>query len=240
MIEYRHLTEISEHQHLLKIQEEVWGFAEIEMIPARLFLVAVKVGGQVIGAYDGDSLVGFCFSIPGIKRDAREIYLHSHMLGVLPEYRNRGIGRALKLEQRADALSRGIRLIEWTFDPLELKNAFLNIERLGVIVRRYILNNYGVTTSKLHGGLPTDRCVAEWRLDDPRTMAILERQPRQKEVVWKRIEIPNTIARIRSDQPAQARRIQQDVGEKFQQYFRDGLVVTGFERSDEHGAYLLS
>ena len=70
----------------------------------------------------------------------------------------------LKLRQREEALERGVQLVEWTFDPLELKNAFFNIERLGAIVRRYVLNQYGTTTSHLHGGLPTDRCVAEWHV----------------------------------------------------------------------------
>ncbi len=74
----------------------------------------------------------------------------------------RGLGRQLKLRQRDDALARGIDLIEWTFDPLELKNAYFNIERLGAIVRRYVRNQYGISTSRLHGGMPTDRCVAEW------------------------------------------------------------------------------
>ena len=82
-------------------------------------------------------MVAFCLCIPGLKPGGKQ-YFHSHMLGVLPAYRNTGLGRRLKLEQREDALARGIDLIEWTFDPLELKNAFFNIERLGAIVRRYV------------------------------------------------------------------------------------------------------
>ncbi len=117
-------------------------------------------------------MVGFCFAIPGVKPNG-QAYLHSHMLGVLPEYRNSGIGRRLKLRQRDEALARGIKLIEWTFDPLELKNAFFNIERLGAIVRRYSENQYGVTQSPLHGGLPTDRCIAEWWIDSPRVRRVL-------------------------------------------------------------------
>ncbi len=90
------------------------------------------------------------------------------MLGVVDDYRNAGVGRRLKLAQREEALARGIDLVEWTFDPLEIKNAFFNIERLGAIVRRYVQNQYGITASPLHGGLPTDRCVAEWWLRSPR------------------------------------------------------------------------
>ena len=99
------------------------------------------------------------------------------MLGVLPEYRDAGVGRMLKLEQREDALARGIELIEWTFDPLEIKNAYFNMERLGAIVRRYVRNQYGTTTSHLHGGLPTDRCIAEWWIASRRVKAILDGQP---------------------------------------------------------------
>ncbi len=108
----------------------------------RFLVVVSHVGGHVFGAYDGGRMVGFCFAIPGIKPDGRP-YLHSHMLGVLPEYRNLAVGRRLKLRQREDALARGIELIEWTFDPLELKNAYFNIERLGAMVRRYSENQYG-------------------------------------------------------------------------------------------------
>ena len=93
-------------------------------------------------------MIAFCLAIPGLKPGGKP-YLHSHMLGVLPEYRNAGIGRQLKLRQRDDALARGIDLIEWTFDPLEIKNAYFNVERLGAIVRRYVRNQYGTTSAAL-------------------------------------------------------------------------------------------
>ena len=95
------------------------------------------------------------------------------MLAVLPEYRNRGIGKMLKIAQREDALARGIDLIEWTFDPMEVKNAYFNIERLGAIVRRYTPDFYGSSTSPLHGTLPTDRLHAEWWLKSDRVEAVM-------------------------------------------------------------------
>ena len=116
-------------------------------------------------------MVGFAMSLPGVKTGKNSTdgnpqpYLHSHMLAVRDRYRNRGLGAQLKLEQRREALSRGIRLMEWTFDPLEIKNAYLNIHKLGAIVRSYYVNFYGVSSSRLQGGLPTDRLVAEWYLD---------------------------------------------------------------------------
>jgi predicted GNAT superfamily acetyltransferase len=240
MIAYRHLESFEDFEQAVEVQRKVWGFADVEVVPSRLFLIAKKVGGQVIGALDGERLVGYCLSIPGLKHPENTAFLHSHMLAVLPEYRNRGVGRRLKLEQRADALARGIDLIEWTFDPLEPKNAFFNIERLGVIVRRYVLNNYGITTSKLHGGLPTDRCVAEWLLASPRTGAILEGRPREREPVEARIDIPAAIDRLRRDDIAQAAEIQRNASAKFMEYLDGGLAVTGFERSERYGSYLLS
>jgi predicted GNAT superfamily acetyltransferase len=237
LIGIRQLFKLEEFQEVLRLQQTIWGFADIELLPLRFLVVVSKVGGHVFGAYDADLMVGFCFAIPGVKPDGRP-YLHSHMLGVLPEYHNAGIGRRLKLRQRDEALSRGIALIEWTFDPLELKNAFFNIERLGAIVRRYSENQYGVTNSPLHGGLPTDRCIAEWWLDSPRVRRILEgeRLPHHPK---ERIAYPEDIARIRAEDRDCAREIQQANAAKFLKAFARRLAVTGFERSETHGTYLL-
>jgi predicted GNAT superfamily acetyltransferase len=128
----------------------------------------------VLGAWDADRLIGYALAIPGLRGGLP--YLHSHMLAVAPEYRNRGVGKMLKLAQRDDALAHGIELIEWTFDPLEVKNAFFNIEKLGAIVRRYTPDFYGASTSPLHGNLPTDRLHAEWWLRSGRVGALIAGQ----------------------------------------------------------------
>ncbi|GIU75757.1 MAG: hypothetical protein KatS3mg004_2844 [Bryobacteraceae bacterium] len=236
-IEIRKLSGLDELNEAVRLQKEIWGFADIELLPLRLFVVAQKVGGQTLGAFDGPRMVGFLLAVPGLKQGTP--YLHSHMMGVLPEYRNLGVGRRLKLAQREEALSRGIRLIEWTFDPLELKNAFFNIERLGAIVRRYVLNQYGTTSSPLHGGLPTDRCVAEWHLDSPRVAAIVEGRRPERGPVAAQVAIPANIAEIRASNPQKAREIQTEASEKFIQYLDRGLAVTGFERTADSGIYLL-
>jgi predicted GNAT superfamily acetyltransferase len=238
MIEIRPLTAHAEFQDAVRLQQQIWGFEEIELLPLRLFVVASKVGGQVFGAYDGPRMVGFCLAIPGLKAGGKS-YLHSHMLGVLPDYRDSGVGRRLKLAQRDEALSRGIDLIEWTFDPLEIKNAFFNTERLGAIVRRYVFNQYGTTTSHLHGGLPTDRCIAEWWIGSPRVKTIIAGQPFERNPIEVRIAIPSEIAAIRSEDPKRAREIQQLASAQFQQAFDAGLAVIGFERSKEAGTYLI-
>jgi predicted GNAT superfamily acetyltransferase len=237
MIEIRALVEQHDLIEAVRLQQEIWGFKDIELLPVRLFVVAEKVGGQVLGAFDGGRMVGFLLAIPGVKPGGRS-YLHSHMMGVLPEYRDRRIGRALKLRQREEALSRGLDLVEWTFDPLELKNAFFNIERLGAIVRRYVLNQYGTTTSHLHGGLPTDRCVAEWHIDTAWTRSTLEgRRPAVAAVA--RIAIPNDIADIRSTQFVRARDIQKRASDSFLEHFARNLAVVGFERGERESSYLL-
>ena len=238
MIEIRALTTHAEFQDAVHLQQEIWGFEEIELLPLRLFVVATKVGGQAFGAFDGKRMIGFCLVIPGLKAGGKS-YLHSHMLGVLPEYRDAHVGRRLKLTQREEALERGIELIEWTFDPLEIKNAFFNMERLGAIVRRYVQNQYGMTTSHLHGGLPTDRCIAEWWIASPRAKAIVADQKFARNPVEERIAIPSDIADIRANDPTRAREIQKKASEQFMTGFDRGLAVIGFEKSPEAGTYLL-
>jgi predicted GNAT superfamily acetyltransferase len=242
-IEIRQLTQIDEFADAVRLQREIWGFEDVELLPLRLFVVASKIGGQVLGAFDrGPSrqpaMVAFCLCIPGLKPGGK-FYLHSHMLGVLPPYRNTGLGRKLKLKQREYALKSGVDLIEWTFDPLEIKNAFLNIERLGVIVRRYVYNQYGTTSSHLHGGLPTDRLVAEWWIRTPRAEAYSNQQPFSRPNVEARISVPAEIAKLREHDPHHAREIQQSIGEQFNHHFRAGFAVIGFEKSDTAGVYLL-
>lgn len=222
----------------VRLQREIWGYHDVELLPLRLFLVANKIGGQTFGAFDGSKMVAFCLSIPGLKAGGKN-YLHSHMLGVLPAYRNTGIGRRLKLAQRDDALRRGIDLIEWTFDPLEIKNAFFNIERLGAIVRRYVHNQYGTTTSHLHGGLPTDRLTAEWWLESPRAQTASLGQAINYSAPAARISVPANIAELRKNDRTKAAAIQTEIAEQFDLHFRAGLAVIGFERSDEQGTYLL-
>jgi predicted GNAT superfamily acetyltransferase len=172
-------------------------------------------------------MVAFCLAIPGLKADGKA-YLHSHMLGVLPEYRNTGLGRRLKMHQREDALARGIELIEWTFDPLEVKNAYFNIARLGAIVRRYTRNQYGITSSPLTGGLPTDRCVAEWWIA----------RPRVRGAVAEGVRLPLEIGAIRREDPERARGIQAELADQFDAAFARGLAVIGVERDDEWFTYL--
>ena len=239
--ELRQCHEIAEFQACVDLQKEVWAFSDADLIPVRLFVVASKIGGQVIGAFAGGDLVGFTLSIPGARQG--HTYLHSHMLAVREKYRNAGLGRRLKLAQRQDALARGFELMEWTFDPLEIKNAYLNIERLGAIVRRYSVNQYGISSSPLQGGLPTDRCVAEWWLNSRRVCRLLEKEQRATIPAEKTIAVPAQVSQWKAD-PAKrdrARDLQLANREQFLGAFSRGLVVLGYARDQEgNGTFSLS
>jgi predicted GNAT superfamily acetyltransferase len=236
-IEIRPLHHPDQFKGVVGLQKTIWGFADVDLLPVRFFIVVTKIGGQAFGAYDGDRMVAFCIAIPGLKR-GKQTYLHSHMLGVLPEYRNYGIGRLLKLKQREEALVQGVQLIEWTFDPLELKNAYFNIESLGCIVRRYVRNQYGMSSSHLQAGLPTDRCTAEWWIATDWAAAAIARRERQRPPIQARISIPRDIARLKKEDLPAARAIQAEAAAQFLANFEHGLAVVGFELSDAAGTYL--
>ena len=231
---------IEEFNACVALQKEVWNFADVDLIPLRMFVVSQKIGGQIIGAFAGDELIGFAFSIPGSR--AGHAYLHSHMLAVRNSYRNLGLGRKLKLAQRDDALQRGFELMEWTFDPLEIKNAHLNIVRLGAIARRYSVNHYGYSSSPLQGGLPTDRLVAEWWLKSKRVVNLLDRNQPPSFQVEKKIEVPAQIYTWKAsvDERPRAAEVQKRNREQFLAAFPQGLAVLGYERDkQDNGAFLV-
>jgi predicted GNAT superfamily acetyltransferase len=239
-IEIRKCQGIEELCAAVDLQKEVWNFTDAELVPLRLFVVAEKVGGQVLGAFAGKDMVGFALAVPGVR--AGHAYLHSHMLAVRKDYRNGGLGRRIKLYQREEALERGFELIEWTFDPLEIKNAYLNIEKLGAIVRRYTINQYGITTSPLQGGLPTDRLIAEWWLKSKRVDALLRDGAFPRPDVTTRISVPGPIYEWKAspETRSRAKDVQDHNREQFLKAFSDGLAVLGYERDDEgNGNFLL-
>jgi len=278
MIRIRSCSGMDEMQACVNLQIATWGYDESDVIPRKTFLLAQKIGGQVIGAFEDrdqgnegtrepenreqgsqrpaedkrETLVGFALSLPGIKivEGRPTPYLHSHMLAVLESHRNRGLGAQLKWEQRREALSRGIRHMEWTFDPLEIKNAFLNIHRLGAICREYRVNFYGVSSSRLQGGLPTDRLLAEWELDSPRVKALMAQRATASDTITgtisckieERILIPASLEQWKASEATRKRalEVQQENQQKFQQAFSRGLVVQGFSLDAEgNGVYEL-
>ena len=236
----RRCHSIEDFHACVALQKEVWNFTDAELVPLRMFVVADKVGGQVMGAFDGKDMVGFALSIPGTRTG--HVYLHSHMLAVRKDHRNGGLGRRLKLMQREDALARGIQLIEWTFDPLEIKNAYLNVEKLGAIVRRYNINQYGITSSPLQGGLPSDRLIAEWWLSSKRVETLLATGKNPESRGETAISVPAQIYawKAAADTRAQAQQVQERNREQFLQAFTKGLAVIAYERDAEgNGKFVL-
>jgi predicted GNAT superfamily acetyltransferase len=239
-VEIRKCHELEDMRRCVALQKEVWNFSDAELVPLRLFVVAEKVGGQVLGAFDGGEMVGFALAVPAVR--GGHPYLHSHMLAVRKQYRNSGLGRRIKLFQREEALTRGFELIEWTFDPLEIKNAYLNIERLGAIVRRYTINQYGITTSPLQGGLPTDRLIAEWWLKSKRVEGLLRDGSFPKPEVATRISVPAPIYewKASAETRGRAKDVQDNNRESFLKAFDEGLAVLGYEKDDKgNGKFLL-
>jgi len=231
---------LEELRACVTLQKEVWNFSDAELVPLRMFVVADKVGGQVMGAFEGGEMVGFAFSVPGTR--SGRVYLHSHMLAVRQDHRNGGLGRRLKLLQREDALARGIELIEWTFDPLEIKNSYLNIEKLGAITRRYNINQYGITSSPLQGGLPSDRLIAEWWLKSRRVETLLQTGKNPRFERETSIDVPAQIYdwKAAAETRSKAQQVQEGNREQFLRAFGDGLAVLGYERDPEgNGKFLL-
>jgi predicted GNAT superfamily acetyltransferase len=236
----RPCQKLEELAAIVKVQREIWGYAEHELYPLRLFVTLKRIGGEVLGAFTPQgSLVGFVASLPawhGVHR-----YYHSLSLGVLRAYENRGLGRALKMAQRRAALRAGIDLIEWSFDPLRAKNAYLNIVRLGAIARRYQPDYYGQVESRLQRGLPSDRLIVEWRLRSARVKRAMAGKPprRSQEKPAAVVEIPANIDQVMRSNPQQARQRQLAVRQQLQEFFAHKLAITGFEYDGKSARYLL-
>ena len=213
----RELREQAELREVESLQREVWGVADLEIVSTTHFIASIQAGAIVLGAFEEGKLAGFAWAFPGF--DGKEPFLHSDMLAVRPAWRDRGIGRALKLAQRDHALRRGFSRITWTFDPLQSRNAYLNLHILGVTSRRYLRDLYGTTSSPLHAA-GTDRLWVEWDLKERTQRELPTRE---------RIEIPTLF------DPAW----RLGTREAFESAFARGLILTDFERGPETSFYLL-
>jgi len=188
VINYRDLKTLDEYAAVVDLEREIWGPGYDDPVPVPILAVSVLRGGILIGAFDGpstgsgpsraesrdgDRLIGFVYSLPGIKGGKPTQW--SHMLGVVDQFRNDGIGYKLKLLQRERTIAMGVELVEWTYDPMQAMNAHLNFAKLGVVVEEYEENVYGASSSPLHRGNPTDRFVAEWHVAAPHVERRLNR-----------------------------------------------------------------
>ena len=245
-ISIRHLSTYAELQELGKLQFEIWGDDFIEIVPPSLLKVAQKIGGIVAGAFSNENeLVAFVYGLPG-RRNGVEIHW-SHMLGVHPQWRGRGIGSRLKIFQRNFVIEQGIRKICWTFDPLESVNAHLNIERLGALPDEYVCDLYGDGSfSKLSQGIGTDRFITTWFLYEEDRIAhintyavpdeaggmprVIDEQLSFREIPTTKsvlIKIPDNIQRLKAVDSEQAMAWRIATRNAFLYYFGKGFVVTG-------------
>jgi len=160
VITYRDLHTLDEFAQVVALEREIWGPGYDDVVPVPILAVTTHCGGILIGAFQGDRMIGFVYSLPGLKH--RRPMQWSHMLGVIDAFRSDGVGRQLKLLQRERAMAMGLELIEWTYDPMQAMNAHLNFAKLGVVVEEYGENVYGESGSPLHAGNPTDRFIVEW------------------------------------------------------------------------------
>lgn len=265
-IRIRDLETLSEYEQCVDLQKDIWSLPDRDLVPAVELLVVCRCGGLCLGAFDGAAMVGFVAGM--ISRDEERVFHHSHMVGVVPGYRGKRIGEALKWAQRDRVLGQGLDFISWTFDPLQAPNANFNINRLGVVVRKYYVNAYGETKTPLHGGLPTDRFEAEWAIQSSRVVeareskavgsrnwdalphancARLEKDlPRCEEVELELdtrellVEIPPDITRLMSEDPELALSWRLETRRIFQSYLSRGYVVLGFHAQPSRMFYRMA
>lgn len=236
-IAVRPCTTLQEYERCVELQKTIWAYNAIDVVPVDVFVVAAKTGGQVLGAFNGGAQIGFSLAFPALRGKLQ--YLHSHIAGVLPDYQNRGVGRQIKTRQREDALQRGISLIEWTFDPLELRNAHFNFVRLGAIARRYEANLYGRTSGPLDANLQTDRFYAEWWVSSPRVEASLAGASLQRSPFAQSVSLPADIRHIKETNSKEAEKIQTRIAEEFGHWFSRGYAATAIAIQGQEARYLL-
>jgi chorismate synthase len=175
------LDRFEDFEKLIDIQRAVWGHDDVDLTPVHQFCVSSRMGAILLGAIAARELVGFVYSFPAIL--GKKPCQHSHLLAVLPGYRGRGIGKLLKWAQRKEALRRGYEFLTWTFDPLQARNANLNLQALGAISRAYFPNFYGMTQTLCLGpGVPTDRLLIEWPIREPRVRSLVRGKAKRVEI----------------------------------------------------------
>ena len=243
-ITVRELETIEEMQESIELQRKVFASPDLEISPVRHLIVARYAGGFTLGAYLGARLVGFVLSLPMfLENNERAFY--SHMTAVDAEFQSLGIGAKLKWAQRTRALAAGVNYIKWTYQPVLARNAFFNIERLGISINVYMPNFYGTgaeaNESKIQVlEVDSDRLFADWHLLSPKVVAFSKGETYEEpgEIV-RTIEVPPNWNEFVVRETKKAIAEQERIKHEFQTAFADGLVVRGFERSDTHPKYLL-
>jgi predicted GNAT superfamily acetyltransferase len=255
----RDLTRYEEFLQVREVQQQIWGFTQDEGLYPPMLRTAAESGGTIIGAFDGTTMIGFLFGFLGLHTD-RRLKLCSQTMGILPEYRNKGVAATLKWAQRERVLANEIELITWTYDPLEAPNARLNLHTLGGVAHVYKQNIYGENFSALSQGLPTDRFLVEWwiateRVQQRHDRAVVEPIGVDSPIVNActggtgdrhitsidlnldapiiRVEIPNDLQAIKKINMALAHDWRAKTRELFEVYFARGYEAIDFVRAGE-------
>jgi predicted GNAT superfamily acetyltransferase len=251
-VEVRLVRSHEEYAACERMSRDVWGVAERNIVPRELLLTMQLNGGLVHGAFLPDGrLVGFCFAFAGLRQG--RLRLCSHQLGVLPAFRGTGIGIALKQAQKQDALRLGYELISWTFDPLESRNAYINLNRLGCTARLYDRDHYGAMEDELNRDLPSDRFEAEWWLRKSKPAAAgsgipvllavgSDGTPESRDLALTDatavlIQVPADFQAVKRRDPEQALRWRLQSRMAFEAALSAGLVAVDFLRQ---GAYVMA
>lgn len=255
-IEIRPLQTIPEYRLCEDLQRRVWAMpGDLEVVPLHLLLTVQRSGGLLLGAFDQDVLAGFVFGFPGFTEQGQTRHC-SHMMGVDPAYQGMGVGYRLKLAQRDFALQQGLELVTWTYDPLESRNAYLNIHKLGALCRTYVRDFYGPLDDGLNAGLPTDRLQAEWWVASERVRLRLAEEAgrlaglpaaqvnslrpestenmapgmlnRDADELLVQVEIPADYQSVRAADPRLAMKWRLETRQAFERHFDAGSMVVDF------------
>ncbi len=262
------IESVSEMHEVEVLEKEIWGCDDLDVLPATMLSASREVGGVLVGAYDGETLVGFVYGFPGLEDG--EVTHHSHMLAVKPSLRNLHLGYKLKLAQRDRVLAQNIRRITWTFDPLQSLNAYFNFNKLGVVADKYKINFYGESTTSFLHQFGTDRLWVSWLIQSDRVRKRLSNESpedvfsselprllelRQNEPVASKlsnfsgepyvaIEIPDDINAVQRKDPGLALRWRENTRAAFTAGITSDYLVQDFFRSkrndESFGVYVLS
>lgn len=243
-ITIREILTVEEFAECVSLQRAVFALPDLEISPVRHLIVTKSAGGFTLGAFFKNRLVGFVLTVPAFGSGAERIF-YSHMTAVKPDFQNLHIGARLKWAQRERALKENVRFIKWTFQPVQARNAFFNLERLGVEIKSYVANFYGtdystVGTKNKELGIDSDRLFAEWNLTGEKVAALSSGENFiEKDDVIKTIEIPNDWNALVEKNPQKAVLEQTKIKEAFQDAFAQNLICRRFERSEKNPKYLL-
>lgn len=263
-IRIREIDEVAEMRAVEELQKEVWGIPDLDVVPLTQLVAAKEAGGVLIGAFDGNVLVGFVYGFPSFEHG--ELAHHSHMLAVKPAFRNHDLGRRLKLAQRDHVMAQGIRLVSWTFDPLQSLNAHFNFGKLGVLCDRYLPHFYGEEATSFLHQTGTDRLWVSWLVSSERVKRRLagvdkpvsfetlvplveiaqDETPRRNDLTAALasehavIEIPSSIDALQQQNRETALLWRAETRWAFTEALRAGYVVESFTRERQVGRYLLT